>query len=67
MDLPRDHKCECGATIDTSHVLTCRYSNLYYRRHNAIVLACAKMYRTAGSTVAIEPMLKEHVKKVGSR
>jgi hypothetical protein len=67
MDLPRDHKCECGATIDTSHVLTCRYSQLYYRRHNAIVLACAKMYRTAGSTVVIEPMLKEHVKKVDDK
>jgi hypothetical protein len=43
------------------------YSKLYYRRHNAIVLACAKMYRTAGSTVVIEPMLKEHVKKDDKR
>ena len=62
-----DHKCECGATIDTSHVLTCRYSQLYYILHNAIVLACAKMYRTAGSIVVIEPMLKEHVKKVDDK
>ena len=67
MGLPLDHRCECGATIDTYHALTCRFSKLYYRRHNAIVLACAKMYRTAGSTIVIEPMLKEHVKSDNKR
>jgi hypothetical protein len=61
MNLPRNHMCKCGATIDTFHVLKCRFSKLY-RRHNAIVIACAKLYRSAGSTVDIEPMLKEHVK-----
>jgi hypothetical protein len=63
MDLPRDYKCASVVTpfIDTFHVLKCRFSKLYYRRHNAIVIACAKLYRTAGSTV-VEPMLKEHTK-----
>ena len=28
MDLPRDHKCKCGVTIETFHVLKCRISKL---------------------------------------
>ena len=48
-------------------MLKCRFSKLYYRRHNAIVIACAKLYRSAGSTVVIEPMLKEHVKEDDKR
>jgi hypothetical protein len=69
MDLLRDHKCKavwCHG-IDTFHVLKCRFSKLYYRRHNAIVIACAKLYRTAGSTVGIEPMLKEYTKENDKR
>ena len=58
MDVPTGVTCKCNTRQDVDHALKCTHSHLFYRRHNAIVLACAKLYRMAGSSVTIEPMVR---------
>lgn len=65
MGLPGGLGCSCGTPMDAYHAMTCSHSSLYNQRHNAIIIACARLYRSVGGTVRIEPML--HGKDVWER
>lgn len=69
MGLPGGVACWCGKVMDTYHAITCAYSSLYNQRHNAIIGACAKLYRSVGGTVRTEPMLhgKEAYERRGDK
>jgi hypothetical protein len=65
MGLPGGLGCSCGKPMDVYHAMTCSHSSLYNQRHNAIIGAWARLYRSVGGAVRIEPVL--HGKDVWDR